>query len=151
MCWRCTSSASNAAFCGESFSGSSITDRQRTWSYVNCGYPSCLRKDSNMRALCKKWKQWGKWYPHLNACALYKIQHLFQFVVNGEAVYFRACTWENINTPEVDCSKAVPPENVTAEWCETCDTDGCNGAASHYTYIAMVVVTSAVLTRSSML
>lgn len=63
-CWRCSSDASNAAFCNDPFDASIISDQQRRWSYVECTYPpgqlNPYSQASNQRAVCKKVKQLGK-------------------------------------------------------------------------------------------
>lgn len=63
-CWRCSSDASNAAFCNDPFDSSIITEQQRRWSYVECSYPpgqlNPFNGQSNQRPVCKKTKQWGK-------------------------------------------------------------------------------------------
>lgn len=63
-CWRCSSDASNAAFCNDPFDASIISDQQRRWSYVECTYPpgqlNPYSQASNQRAVCKKDIKLGK-------------------------------------------------------------------------------------------
>lgn len=67
-CWRCSSDASNAAFCNDPFDASIISDQQRRWSYVECTYPpgqlNPYSNSANQRAVCKKVKQLGKFSFH---------------------------------------------------------------------------------------
>lgn len=70
-CWRCSSDASNAAFCDDPFDASIISDQQRRWSYVECSYPPGQQNpysaNSNQRAVCKKVKQLGKSSNHIKS------------------------------------------------------------------------------------
>lgn len=63
-CWRCSSDASNAAFCNDPFDSSIITEQQRRWSFVECSYPpgqlNPYNLQPNQRPVCKKTKQWGE-------------------------------------------------------------------------------------------
>lgn len=64
-CWRCSSDASNAAFCDDPFDASIINEQQRRWSFVDCSYPpgqlNPYSQSSTQRAVCKKTKQLGKY------------------------------------------------------------------------------------------
>lgn len=65
-CWRCSSDASNAAFCDDPFDASIINEQQRRWSYVDCSYPpgqlNPYSQSSTQRAVCKKTKQLGMYW-----------------------------------------------------------------------------------------
>lgn len=63
-CWRCSSDASNAAFCDDPFDQSIITEQQRRWSFVECSFPPTqinpYNSNGQTRAVCKKVKQLSK-------------------------------------------------------------------------------------------
>lgn len=52
----------------------------------------------------------------------------------------RSCFWENVYAPQGECVNENAPSSVTTEFCETCDTDGCNGASQHSPIAIMIVV-----------
>lgn len=35
-CWRCSSDASNAGFCGDTLNLTQISEQQKRWNYVEC-------------------------------------------------------------------------------------------------------------------
>jgi len=127
-CWRCSSDASNAAFCDDPFDASIINEQQRRWSFVDCSYPpgqlNPYSQSSTQRAVCKKTKQ----------------------LVNDKYVISRSCFWENINARKDECLNNSTPSYIRTEFCETCSTDGCNGAAQ-YGPIALMVLIPAVLAK----
>jgi len=127
-CWRCSSDASNAAFCDDPFDASIINEQQRRWSYVDCSYPpgqlNPYSQSSTQRAVCKKTKQ----------------------LVNDKHVISRSCFWENVNAPKDECLNSNTPSYIKTEFCETCSTDGCNGAAQ-YGPIALLVAIPAVIAK----
>ncbi|XP_055683099.1 uncharacterized protein LOC129789974 [Lutzomyia longipalpis] len=126
-CWRCSSDATNAAFCGDPFDPSILTEQQRRWSYVDCSFPpSQLNPYSSTqsRPVCKKMKQ----------------------KIYDKIVVSRSCFWEDINTPPDTCMKATTPSFIETEFCETCSHDGCNGA-SQYGPVALLVAIPAVLAK----
>lgn len=53
-CWDCTSTA---GFCDDPFDENNVSDREKTWSYIECLPPS---QSYDQRAVCKKIKQIGK-------------------------------------------------------------------------------------------
>lgn len=64
-CWRCSSDASNAAFCGDPFDASIITEPQRRWGYTECSQPPQAQNPYSQnqpiqRTVCKKIKQISK-------------------------------------------------------------------------------------------
>ncbi|XP_055303862.1 uncharacterized protein LOC129569231 [Sitodiplosis mosellana] len=125
-CWRCSSDASNAAFCNDPFDASIISDQQRRWSYVECTYPpgqlNPYSQGANQRAVCKKVKQ----------------------LVNDKYVISRSCFWENTNSPKDECLNSNTPSYIKTEFCETCTTDGCNGAAQYGPVALLVAIPVAV-------
>jgi hypothetical protein len=127
-CWRCSSDASNAAFCDDPFDASIINEQQRRWSFVDCSYPpgqlNPYSQSSTQRAVCKKTKQ----------------------LVNDKYVISRSCFWENISARKDECLNNNTPSYIRTEFCETCSTDGCNGAAQ-YGPIALLVAIPAVLAK----
>lgn len=72
--------------------------------------------------------------------------YLYSFLVNNKSVVSRSCYWEDINAPKDACANANTPEYIKTEFCETCNFDGCNGAAQ-YGPIAMLVIIPAVLAK----
>lgn len=127
-CWRCSSDASTAAFCDDPFTQDIITEQQRRWSYVDCSYPPQAypfnQQSAQTRAVCKKMKQ----------------------VINDRVVVSRSCAFEDINAPPNSCTNAQTPSYIKTEFCETCLTDGCNGA-SQYGSAALMVLVSALLAK----
>ncbi|XP_055635645.1 uncharacterized protein LOC129775231 [Toxorhynchites rutilus septentrionalis] len=129
-CWRCSSDASAAAFCDDPFTQEIITDQQRRWSYVDCSYPPGTgsypfnQQQNTQRAVCKKMRQ----------------------TINDHVVISRSCAWEDINAPPNHCINAATPGYIKTEFCETCTTDGCNGA-SQYGPAALVVLLMALVAK----
>jgi hypothetical protein len=70
-CWRCSSDASSAAFCGDPFDTSLISEQQRRWSYVDCSFPPAQQQPfgaiGQTRPVCKKMKQLSKYFE-LSEC-----------------------------------------------------------------------------------
>jgi hypothetical protein len=110
-CWRCSSDASSAAFCGDPFDPSLINEQQRRWSYVDCSFPPAQQQPfgaiGQTRPVCKKMKQ----------------------LINDKVVVSRSCSWEDINAPADSCMRVSTPSYIKTEFCETCGHDGCNGGA----------------------
>lgn len=74
---------------------------------------------------------------------------LFLFLihlVNDKYVISRSCFWENINAPKDECINNNTPSYIKTEFCETCDTDGCNGAAQ-YGPVALLVAIPVAITK----
>lgn len=123
-CWRCSSDASTAAFCDDPFSQDIITEQQRRWSFVDCSYPPGTgsypfnQQLAQTRAVCKKMRQ----------------------TINDRVVISRSCAWEDINAPPNSCINSQTPSYIKTEFCETCTTDGCNGASQYGPAAAMVLV-----------
>lgn len=123
-CWRCSSDASTAAFCDDPFTQDIITEQQRRWSFVDCSYPPGTgsypfnQQQSQTRAVCKKMKQ----------------------IINDRVVVSRSCAWEDVNAAPNSCINAQTPSYIRTEFCETCTTDGCNGASQYGPVVAMVLL-----------
>lgn len=66
--------------------------------------------------------------------------------VNNKSVISRSCYWEDINAPRDACANANTPEYIRTEFCETCDTEGCNGAGQ-FGPIAVLVAIPAVVAK----
>lgn len=61
--------------------------------------------------------------------------------VNGESVIVRSCHWEKRSELRNECfknSKNNMTSLSTTEFCETCDSDGCNGAIQHCSNLLLV-------------
>lgn len=67
---------------------------------------------------------------------------LFLSAVNDMPIVSRSCIWENIYAPKDECMNVNTPSSVKNEFCETCDSDGCNNA-SQYGPAAMLIIISA--------
>uniref|UniRef100_A0A6E8VWJ5 Protein quiver n=1 Tax=Anopheles coluzzii TaxID=1518534 RepID=A0A6E8VWJ5_ANOCL len=124
-CWRCSSDASTAAFCDDPFTQDIITEQQRRWSYVDCSYPPQVNYQFNQanqqtRPVCKKMKQ----------------------IINDRVVVSRSCAYEDVNTPPNSCLNAQTPSYIKTEFCETCITDGCNGAAQYGPAALMILISA---------
>lgn len=63
-CWRCSSDASNGAFCDDTFDQTIINEQQRRWGYVECSHPPQANNGYgqvfSQRPVCKKVKHFGK-------------------------------------------------------------------------------------------
>ncbi|XP_049280231.1 uncharacterized protein LOC125762322 [Anopheles funestus] len=128
-CWRCSSDASTAAFCDDPFTQDIITEQQRRWSYVDCSYPPQVnyqfgQQNQQTRPVCKKMKQ----------------------IINDRVVVSRSCAYEDVNTSPNSCLNAQTPSYIKTEFCETCLTDGCNGA-SQYGPAALMILISALVAK----
>lgn len=66
--------------------------------------------------------------------------------MNDSPIITRSCFWENIYAPNTECVNDNAPSSVKTEFCETCDTDGCNGALQHSPIIAIIII-SVIATR----
>ncbi|XP_055376057.1 uncharacterized protein LOC129608525 isoform X2 [Condylostylus longicornis] len=109
-CWRCSSDATNGAFCSDPFDPEIITDQQKYWSYVNCTYPYNFNQQSAnvIRPVCKK-----------------LVQEIY-----GKVVVSRSCFYEDISEAPEKCYLDNFPSYVRTIYCQTCPTDGCNTAPS---------------------
>lgn len=80
-CWRCSSDSTNAAFCGDPFDPSILTEQQRRWSYVDCTFPPNQinpYQTTQTRPVCKKMKQKGE-YLELSVNYFHLLIHSFSF------------------------------------------------------------------------
>uniref|UniRef100_A0A182YN72 Protein sleepless n=1 Tax=Anopheles stephensi TaxID=30069 RepID=A0A182YN72_ANOST len=64
--------------------------------------------------------------------------------VNDRVVVSRSCAYEDINTPPNSCVNAQTPSYIKTEFCETCLTDGCNGAAQYGPAALMILISALV-------
>lgn len=69
-----------------------------------------------------------------------------KFSVNDKIVISRSCYWENVNAAKDECLNSNTPSYIKTEFCETCSTEGCNGAAQ-YGPIALLVAIPAVIAK----
>lgn len=67
--------------------------------------------------------------------------HFFYFSIskaNDVKTVSRSCYWEDKNASKNDCMNNKVPPHTENEFCETCDTDGCNGA-SQFGPVALLI------------
>lgn len=64
--------------------------------------------------------------------------------VNDRVVISRSCAWEDVNAQPNSCINAQTPSYIKTEFCETCTTDGCNGASQYGPAALMVLLTALV-------
>lgn len=69
---------------------------------------------------------------------------LWKFSVNDKPVISRSCYWEEVNAPKNECLNNNTPSYIKTEYCETCATDGCNGAAQYGPVALLVVIPAAI-------
>lgn len=67
-------------------------------------------------------------------------------IVNDKTVVTRSCYWEDANAPRDTCQSVGTPSYIRTEFCETCTTDGCNGAAQ-YGPIAVVTIAAVAIAK----
>lgn len=70
----------------------------------------------------------------------------FLFTVNDKTVVSRSCFWEDVNAPRDSCYSTNTPSYIKTEYCQTCNTDGCNGAGQ-FGPIAMLVAVPVVVAK----
>lgn len=92
------------------------------------------------------------WRPDCSthACCLNRLRNhlpyqllIFNFsiiTVNDRVVVSRSCAWEDVNAAPNSCINAQTPSYIRTEFCETCTTDGCNGASQYGPAVAMVLL-----------
>ncbi|XP_059616683.1 uncharacterized protein LOC132261751 [Phlebotomus argentipes] len=126
FCWRCSTDSANSAFCEDPFDPSTFSEQQRLWSYANCSYSAGYLSyygDTQPSPVCRK-----------------IVQKVFDRVVIS-----RSCFWED--TLFKACSDSNPkPSYIETESCESCTSDGCNGA-SQYAPIAFLMIIPVILAR----
>ncbi|XP_005183201.1 uncharacterized protein LOC131800552 [Musca domestica] len=118
-CWRCSTDVSNGEFCNDPFDPNGITDQQRYWSYVNCTYNVGF-KAVNARPVCKKLVQ----------------------EVYGKRVISRSCFYEDIDDPADKCARDTTSSYIKTVFCETCNSDGCNGVSGLMPYGTLLALTA---------
>lgn len=69
---------------------------------------------------------------------------LSPFAVNDKHVISRSCYWEDANAPKNECLNNNTPSYIKTEFCETCSTDGCNGAAQYGPVALLVIIPAAI-------
>ncbi|KAG5684196.1 hypothetical protein PVAND_013435 [Polypedilum vanderplanki] len=112
-CWRCSSDSSGSEFCNDPFNSATIPQRNLRWAYVDCNvaifkqqsFGEANNNPTNLRPVCKKMRQ----------------------IINDKPIILRSCAWEDSETPQGGCKNIQNPSYIKADFCETCDTDGCNG------------------------
>lgn len=65
-------------------------------------------------------------------------------VVNDNYVISRSCLWEHIDAHKNDCLNSSTPSYIKTAYCETCTTDGCNGAAQYGPIALLIAIPMAV-------
>lgn len=53
---------------------------------------------------------------------------------------YRLCAWEHVHAPRNECVNAHTPSYIKTDFCETCDTDGCNGATHYGPYAILIAI-----------
>lgn len=171
QCWKCTSDGSSAnAVCDDSFDDDLARDRRYGFigtspaALINCGsqgpntqgYPFNYNQQYNQQTnipVCRKVKYNGKtlsqwpsirsWFRQKKIYSLY--QTMFHVLVNGQTVVTRDCYFENVNNRRDQCfSDSRHPRGMDVEFCETCLTDGCNGAAQYGPAALLIALTGAI-------
>lgn len=64
--------------------------------------------------------------------------------VNDKLVISRSCYWEHMDAHKNDCLNNNTPSYIKTEFCETCSTDGCNGATQYGPVALLVAIPVAV-------
>lgn len=108
QCWTCASDLDPR--CGDPFNAT-VPRGAHGYSLTNCDAPSTGAGGSypyvsSARSVCKKTKQ----------------------LVNGDMTVIRACAWQMPDTPVGNCPANSGPGHIRVIFCETCDSDACNGA-----------------------
>lgn len=70
--------------------------------------------------------------------------------MNGIQTVSRSCYWEDEKVDKNDCKNADTPANTKTEFCETCSTDGCNGAAQYGPIALSIAIPLMILSASHM-
>ncbi|CAB3253236.1 unnamed protein product [Arctia plantaginis] len=114
-CWTCSSDLNPA--CNDPFVPGR-PDFQYVLRLENC--------DSNS----------GATYPYLaSSKSVCKKQKKF---INGQMVVSRGCSWKRQDDYSYQCPSYSNGPNEITSFCETCDYDGCNGAAAVGKTIALL-------------
>lgn len=155
-CWRCSSDAANSQeFCGNPFDSNILSDKSDY--YGKCpephGHSNPRSPSSNQRAVCLKSTQTGEFclffglvpnnlvlhilkrFPWIFSC-IQKVSQFVEFLsslnfltlsVRGKFIVVRRCHIEDVDSSKNACINNAITEGKV-EFCETCSTDGCNGA-----------------------
>lgn len=65
-------------------------------------------------------------------------------LVGDRVVIRRRCVYANVNDAKDACMHEQVSRSIQREFCEVCDTDGCNGGAQYGPAILFVIVSAAV-------
>lgn len=79
-----------------------------------------------------------------------KLKCFLSLPVYDKIIVSRSCFWEDINTPPDTCQRATTPAFIQTEFCETCSTDGCNGAATQTVSAVLFLGVAALLAKTIM-
>ncbi|KAG6438510.1 uncharacterized protein LOC115453337 [Manduca sexta] len=85
----------------------------------------------------------GATYPYLSSSrSVCKKQKKY---IGNELVIIRGCTWKRQDDTSTACPSSSNGPNEVPLFCETCDYDGCNGAATIGRTLALLVAPLALL------
>lgn len=127
-------------------------DFQLNWidRYFYCSSRSCSHFVSIGSISTSQWK-WNESPLYNYKCTRFSI-YLKQFkicffifiLVGGREVIRRACYYANPNESKDSCMHEQVSSSIQREFCEICDTDGCNGASQYGPAILFVIVSAAI-------
>ncbi|XP_004931812.1 uncharacterized protein LOC114250462 [Bombyx mandarina] len=116
-CWACSSNVN--PLCNDPFNIRIDTGNSYLFRLENC--------DKNA----------GATFPYLTASkSVCKKEKKY---IDGELVVSRGCTWKRQDDFEVGCPTSRNEANEVNLFCQTCDYDGCNGAATIGRTIALLL------------
>ncbi|CAH0694547.1 unnamed protein product [Spodoptera exigua] len=78
----------------------------------------------------------GATYPHLTSSK--SVCKKMKKYINGQLVVSRGCTWKRADDYSTQCPSASNGPYEVTSFCETCEYDGCNGAATISKTIALL-------------
>lgn len=155
-CWSCSSETPIGEFCRDPFDASAVNDQLKRWTFIECAFPPS--QSSNHRAVCKKTIQAGEHHIFetiffFSENLSFRVSFHFKWIystVNDKHIVLRACHWESNNATKNGCTNSVTSPYVKTEFCETCDTDGCN-SATQYAPVALLVAIPVAIAKISLL
>ncbi|KAJ8706625.1 hypothetical protein PYW07_012703 [Mythimna separata] len=106
-CWTCSSDQNplcNDPFLAGRSDNSSLIRLENCDSNAGTTYPYL----ASTKSVCKKMKKY----------------------INGQLIVSRGCTWKHQDDYSTSCPRASNRPNEITSFCETCEYDGCNGAAT---------------------
>ncbi|XP_017493319.1 PREDICTED: uncharacterized protein LOC108381412, partial [Rhagoletis zephyria] len=62
------------------------------------------------------------------------------FTVYGKRVISRSCFYEDYDDSSDRCGHETTSSYIKTVFCQTCSTDGCNGASAFSPYVALVLL-----------